>query len=86
MPRAAFDHSPHLMVTCTSCHAAESSTRTSNVLLPSAAICASCHGGARRALLRETTQAESRCFECHRYHDWTKARPVTPSYSLSDLK
>jgi predicted CXXCH cytochrome family protein len=86
MPRAAFDHSPHLMVTCTSCHAAESSTRTSDVLLPSSAICASCHGGARRALLRETMQAESRCFECHRYHDWTKARPVTPSYSLSDLK
>lgn len=81
MPRAAFDHSPHLMLTCTSCHAAEASTKTSDVLLPAAAICASCHAGTRG-----TTAAESRCFECHRYHDWTKARPVKPSYTLGDLK
>jgi predicted CXXCH cytochrome family protein len=77
MPRAAFDHAPHLMVTCTSCHAAEASTKTSDVLLPSAATCATCHGSAG---------AETRCFECHRYHDWTKARPVTPSFTLGDLK
>ena len=85
MPRAAFDHTPHLMVTCASCHAAGASTNTSDVLLPSAAICATCHGGAQRTLLRGAPQAESRCFECHRYHDWTKARPVRPSYTLSDL-
>jgi predicted CXXCH cytochrome family protein len=77
MPRAAFDHAPHMMVTCASCHAAEKSSDTSDVLLPSQAICASCHNG---------TAAESRCFECHRYHDWTKARPVRPSYTLSDLR
>ena len=86
MPRAAFDHSPHLMMTCASCHVAEGSTKTSDVLLPPVATCASCHGGARRTVLRETPQAERRCFECHRYHDWTKARPVRPSYTLSDLK
>lgn len=86
MPRAAFDHSPHLMVTCASCHAAESSTRTSDVLLPPAATCAACHGGTRRAVLRGAGGAESGCFECHRYHDWTKARPVTASYTISDLK
>ena len=86
MPRAAFDHSPHLMVTCASCHAAEASTKTSDVLLPPVAACASCHGGTRRTLLRATPHAESRCFECHRYHDWTKALPVTPSYTLDNLK
>ena len=86
MPRAAFDHSPHLMLTCASCHAADASTNTADVLLPPAASCASCHTGTRRTLFGETTHAESRCFECHRYHDWTKARPVTPSFTLSDLK
>jgi hypothetical protein len=78
MPRAAFDHTPHLMVRCQSCHAAEASTKTSDVLLPNAAACATCHAPARGA--------ETRCFECHAYHDWTKSHPVTPSYSLTDFK
>jgi predicted CXXCH cytochrome family protein len=78
MPRAAFDHGPHLMVTCRSCHAAEGSSKTTDVLMPNQATCASCHSPSKGA--------ESRCFECHRYHDWTKARPVTPAYSLTDFK
>jgi predicted CXXCH cytochrome family protein len=81
MPRAGFDHRPHLMVKCASCHAAEGSTKTSDVLMPTQAACASCHAPAKRG-----AQAESRCFECHRYHDWTKSHPVTPSYSLTDFK
>jgi predicted CXXCH cytochrome family protein len=78
MPRAAFDHTPHLMVKCQGCHAAEGSTKTSDVLLPNQATCATCHAPGRGA--------ETRCFECHAYHDWTKAHPVTPSYSLTDFK
>jgi len=78
MPRAAFDHAPHLMVKCGDCHAAQGSTRTSDVLLPSQAVCATCHAPAKGA--------ESRCFECHRYHDWTKAHPVTPGFSINDFK
>jgi predicted CXXCH cytochrome family protein len=78
MPRAAFDHAPHQMVTCESCHAAKESTRTSDVLLPSRTVCATCHAPSRGA--------ESRCFECHRYHDWTKMHPVTSSYSLTEFK
>lgn len=86
MPRASFDHTPHLMVTCASCHAAAGSTATSDVLLPSQAACASCHAPAARSLWPGAGQVENRCFECHRYHDWTRSRPVVPSYSLSDLK
>lgn len=78
MPRATFDHAPHLMVTCQGCHAAEGSTKTSDVLLPGQAACATCHAPARGA--------ETRCFECHAYHDWSKTHPVTPSYSLTDFK
>ena len=78
MPRAAFNHTPHAMVACASCHAAQSSTRTSDVLLPNQTVCATCHAPSKGA--------ESRCFECHQYHDWTKSHPVTPSYSLTDFK
>jgi predicted CXXCH cytochrome family protein len=78
MPRASFDHTPHRVVTCSSCHAADSSTKTSDVLLPDRAVCATCHAPAKGA--------ESRCFECHQYHPWAKSHPVTPSYSLTDFK
>jgi predicted CXXCH cytochrome family protein len=86
MPRAAFDHTPHRMVTCTSCHAAEASTKTSDVLMPSLAVCATCHAPSGGPLRRGSGRAESRCFECHRYHDWTKSQPVSPSLSLTDFK
>ena len=86
MPRAGFDHTPHLMVTCQSCHAAEKSTKTSDVLMPNQATCASCHAPSKGAVRPNSGQAESRCFECHRYHDWTKTHPVRPSYSLTDFK
>ncbi len=86
MPRAAFDHTPHLMLTCQSCHAAEGSSKTSDVLMPNQATCASCHAAAKGALRLDSGRAEGRCFECHSYHDWTKSRPVSPSYSLTDFK
>src|SRR5262245_9090189 len=78
MPRASFDHAPHALVSCTSCHAAEGSTKTSDVLMPDRAVCATCHAPAKGA--------ESRCFECHSYHDWTKVHPVAPRYSLPDFR
>ena len=78
MPRAAFDHTPHLMVKCESCHAAQGSSRTSDVLIPKKGTCASCHAPA--------AGAEHRCFECHRYHDWTKTHPVMSSYVPADFK
>jgi predicted CXXCH cytochrome family protein len=78
MPRASFDHAAHQMVACTSCHAAESSRATQDVLMPSQAVCATCHAPSKGA--------ETRCFECHQYHDWTKSRPVTPVWRLGDFK
>jgi hypothetical protein len=71
MPRARFDHRSHQLATCTSCHAAQSSRDTSDVLLPSIATCRRCHSST--AGDRST---ESRCFECHQYHDWSKATPI----------
>ena len=86
MPRAAFDHAPHSMVTCDSCHAARRSTKTSDVLLPNASICATCHAPPTGVLRGDSGRAEHRCFECHRYHDWTKAHPAASAYTLTDFK
>jgi predicted CXXCH cytochrome family protein len=78
MRRAMFDHRSHLMVQCTDCHAADRSQLTADVLMPKQATCATCHAPAKGA--------EARCFECHRYHDWSKSHPVSPAFKLTDFK
>jgi predicted CXXCH cytochrome family protein len=78
MPKATFDHRPHLMVECTSCHAAGQSTKTSDVLMPKIETCAACHAPGKGA--------ESRCFECHGYHDWTREHAVEPRFKATDFK
>jgi len=79
MPRARFDHAPHLMVECASCHTgAEKSRETSDVLMPAVATCATCH--------EPSKGASARCVECHGYHDWTKAQPVKPRFKLTDFQ
>ena len=78
MPRASFDHASHQMVRCQSCHAAETSTATADVLMPPEATCATCHAPSRGA--------ETRCFECHQYHDWAKAHAVTAGFTPGDFK
>jgi hypothetical protein len=78
MTRAAFDHTPHLMVKCESCHAAKQSRATSDVLMPAVATCATCHAPGKGA--------SSQCAECHRYHDWSKARAVRPTFELSAFR
>jgi len=78
LTRATFDHSPHRMVRCGDCHAAERSQLTADVLMPNLATCATCHAPSRGA--------EARCFECHAYHDWSKSHAVTPAFTLTDFK
>ena len=78
MTRAAFDHSPHLMVRCESCHAAANSRLTADVLMPAAATCATCHTPGKGA--------SAACAECHRYHDWTNARPVRPTFDVNHFR
>jgi predicted CXXCH cytochrome family protein len=77
MPRAEFDHTAHQLVTCDSCHRAAASRETTDVLLPGIATCRQCH--------TPDTGAESRCFECHQYHDRSKAKPVKPRFTLEQL-
>jgi hypothetical protein len=80
MPHAKFDHSAHTGFTCMSCHEkALTSTETSDVLLPGIATCQKCHAPG-------PDHAESRCFECHTYHDWSKRKEVKPTFTLPALR
>jgi len=79
MPHARFDHDAHRGFSCVSCHAkALTSTEASDILLPGIAVCQTCHG-------RGPDHADSRCSECHTYHDWSKRREVTPKFMLPAL-
>jgi hypothetical protein len=80
MPHAKFDHDAHRGFACASCHEkALSSTETSDVLLPGIATCKTCHAPGPE-------HAESRCFECHTYHDWSKRKEVLPTFTLPALR
>jgi hypothetical protein len=76
---AVFDHDQHRLVNCESCHTrARNSEETADVLLPSIQICQQCHHSGADG-------AESRCFECHVYHDWKTEKDVKTEFTLSDL-
>ncbi|HXH68642.1 MAG TPA: hypothetical protein VNI81_15685 [Candidatus Limnocylindrales bacterium] len=80
MPHARFDHDAHRGFSCVGCHpAALSSKETSDVLVPPLANCKTCHAPG-------PDHAESRCFECHTYHDWSKRKEVKPTYLFPGLK
>jgi hypothetical protein len=80
MPHAKFDHDAHRGFTCISCHEkALASTESSDILLPGIATCQICHTPG-------ADHAESRCFECHTYHDWVKRKEVTPTFTPPSLR
>jgi hypothetical protein len=83
LSHAEFDHHAHRMMSCTTCHTRTPDSReTSDVLLPGIQTCQQCHrpqGPAKEA-------AEGRCFECHQYHDWTKAKPTKGGFTIHQLR
>jgi hypothetical protein len=80
MPHAQFDHDAHRGFSCTSCHEkALSSTESSDVLLPGIATCKTCHAPGPE-------HVESRCFECHTYHDWSQRKEERPTFTLPELR
>lgn len=58
-----FPHYRHRNESCGSCHAAETSTRTSDILMPHIDACQDCHGGPDTE-----DRVLSMCVTCHRYH------------------
>jgi hypothetical protein len=78
LPHARFDHGPHRPLACVECHAAATSTRTSDVLLPGIGTCRACHtprGGARAG-----------CVECHRFHDQRRERDPDGPFRIQHLR
>ena len=76
---AKFDHAQHQLVSCESCHtAARTSQQSSDLLIPGIATCRRCHNG-------ESQAAESRCFECHTYHDPAHRKYAPGHSSIDDL-
>jgi len=75
-PTARFDHVSHGVLVepgsgnsatgdraCMSCHAAQKSVESSDLLLPDIDNCTTCHNGPQRAL-----NAPLSCIDCHAYH------------------
>jgi len=80
LPHAKFDHEAHGGFTCVSCHEkALRSSESSDLLLPGIKNCQTCHAPG-------PDHAESRCFECHTYHDWSKRKEIAPTFSFPPLK
>ncbi|WP_370191342.1 cytochrome c3 family protein [Qipengyuania sp.] len=61
---ARFDHEAHEQEDCTSCHAADTSSKATDLLLPTLATCRECHMGAAAA----AAEVPSTCAMCHSYH------------------
>jgi hypothetical protein len=80
LPHSKFDHEAHTGFACVSCHAkATTSTESSDVLIPGIATCKTCHAPG-------PDHTESRCFECHTYHDWSQRKDAKPAFTLPALK
>ncbi len=62
-PKARFDHGRHEAVECRTCHKAESSEDSVDVLVPGIATCRDCHGGPDTE-----GKVASNCVSCHGFH------------------
>ncbi|MFK7941845.1 MAG: hypothetical protein AB8B85_02845 [Paracoccaceae bacterium] len=73
MPKAQFNHTPHLAMDCTGCHDATKSEKSSDVLMPAMDSCRDCHvDGAQTAGVD--------CVSCHEYHIPGRT-PMSPAHA-----
>ncbi|MBT5239176.1 MAG: FHA domain-containing protein [Rhodospirillaceae bacterium] len=76
-PKSTFDHGSHSEVGCLSCHAVDTSEKSSDVLMPAIEVCQSCHGGEVAS-----NRVPSTCITCHDFHiDGMK--PMRPEKSAA---
>lgn len=61
---SAFDHEAHASEDCETCHAADTSNTSRDLLMPGIAICRDCHLGEDAA----EAEVPSSCAMCHSYH------------------
>lgn len=64
LPQARFPHHQHSATGCTTCHPVLTSTKATEIAIPSLALCRKCHTGARAMAGKVATD----CAGCHDYH------------------
>jgi hypothetical protein len=74
MAHGWFDHQAHEQEDCTTCHAAETSDRSSDLLLPDLASCRDCHMGEGA----KAAEVPSSCAMCHSFHPPASGLPAAP--------
>ena len=75
--KAAFSHDAHRSFNCLACHASIPTSEASvDVNLPSIKVCQDCH---------KPEHAESRCVECHVYHDWPHEKTIEGKVKLNQV-
>lgn len=79
MPKAKFPHSAHSMSNCATCHQAEKSKKSSEVLMPAIGVCQDCHS--EKAPMQKRVSAE--CGTCHGFHN---PHESTETADKKDLK
>lgn len=83
MEHGWFDHAAHKQEKCESCHAAKTSTMSSDLLLPGIKDCRTCHVGESSAAKDKVV---SSCAMCHGYHTTAigseKRKPMATKIAL----
>ncbi len=75
-----FHHEKHRTLACAECHEAATSSKTSDVLLPTIATCRKCHG---TSAARMGSSVTADCVLCHDYH--APIHPATEGVDLEQL-
>jgi predicted CXXCH cytochrome family protein len=73
LPMAHFNHADHMTgnIKCETCHKAETSASSEDVLMPSITVCRACHDDTAGR-----TAIASDCLTCHSYHDEDEETPL----------
>ncbi len=72
LPQSRFSHAQHKNADCASCHQAETSKQSSQVLIPPLETCQTCHAGTKR----DEDKVVSRCDSCHTFHTNKPENPI----------
>jgi predicted CXXCH cytochrome family protein len=78
MPKSEFSHASHASAKCESCHAADTSNKASDVLMPGIDGCRDCHAGSRPV----SDKLVSECSLCHGFHMPTAKPEAVPAKPL----